>query len=128
MSLLEKLSEKCINVTGTSMKNRLEGLPAKTGRGLKRTGRWTSLKFTREDRVVAVRQWYDNKPTFLASSCYAKEPELPVSRYNKSERKYVDIPSPLVVRQNNKYMGGVDLCDRMVSYYRFSSRTKKWPV
>ena len=128
ISLLEKLSEKRINATGTLMKNRLEGLPAKTDRELKRTGRGTSFTFTREDRVVAVTQWYDNKPIFLASSCYGKEPELPVSRYNKSERKYIDIPSPLVVRQYNKNMGGVDLCDRMVSYYRFSSRTKKWPV
>ena len=33
-----------------------------------------------------------------------------------------------MVGQYNKYMGRVDLCDRMVSYYRFSSRTNKWQV
>ena len=74
ISLLEKLSEKRINATGTLMKNRLEGLPAKTDRELKRTGRGTSFTFMREDLVVAVTQWYDNNPISWHQAAMAKNP------------------------------------------------------
>ena len=41
---------------------------------------------------------------------------------------YMQVPCPAIIREYNRNMGGVDLVDRMISYYRIKSRTKKWTI
>ena len=42
-------------------------------------------------------------------------------------KQYVTVSQPSIVREYNNKMG-VDLIDRMISYYRMSTRTKKWTM
>ena len=126
VKLLDMLAERKINATGTIMKNRLgaNGPTLFTETEMKRKGRGTSVMSVRSDRKVAVTQWYDNKVVLLSSNCKGIEEETEVKRYDKRQGSYVQVKCPQVVSDYNTYMGGVDLVDRMVSYYRFETRTK----
>ena len=64
----------------------------------------------------------------LASNHEGIHPEDECRRWSKRDRKFIAVSRPAVVRLYNRSMGGVDLLDRMVSYYRTSARTKKWTV
>ena len=56
------------------------------------------------------------------------DPEDECRRWCKREKKYVAVKRPAIVRQYNSKMGRVDLCDRMLAFYRIKTRTKKWTV
>ena len=64
----------------------------------------------------------------LASNHEGIRPEDECRRWSKKDKKFISVRRPAVVRLYNKSMGGVDLLDRMVSYYRTSARTRKWTV
>lgn len=59
--------------------------------------------------MVAV--WKDNQPVYMASNCDPMEPLQECHCYSQKESKYVSLPQPMVVRQYNNSMGGVDLLD-----------------
>ena len=58
------------------------------------------------------------------------EPSATAVRYNKKERKHVQIKESNDIKQYNKYMGGVDRADYMVTDYRIGKRGKiwRWPI
>jgi len=46
----------------------------------------------------------------------------------QEDNKYIPVKCPAVVPKYNSKMDGVDMIDRMISYYRTRARTKKWTV
>lgn len=73
-------------------------------------------------------KWFDNKPVLMMSAVYGTQPEDTCQRWDKKRKKYVSVSLPSIVREYNLKMGGADLIDRMISYYRMSARTKKWTI
>ncbi|KRY09120.1 PiggyBac transposable element-derived protein 3 [Trichinella patagoniensis] len=55
------------------------------------------------------------------SNCPLMKPEI-----FESWKKHVDITEPNIIRQYNKYMGGVDVMDKVLSSYRPKFRSRKW--
>ena len=129
-SLIEYMQSKEVYVTGTIMKNRVPGILDKlsSDKDLQKRGRGACDVVVRQDGKMAVVKWFDNKPIVMLSAIHAKNPEDECRRWSKKEKKYVMVKRPEVVRVYNSKMGGVDLCDRMISYYRMKTRTKKWTI
>jgi len=70
----------------------------------------------------------DNRSVTMASTSTGSAPVTDVRRWDKKNSKYILVPCPNSINSYNSSMGGVDLCDRLISYYRNCMRTKKWSV
>ncbi|XP_064475770.1 piggyBac transposable element-derived protein 3-like [Ornithodoros turicata] len=128
-SLLDELAAKGIAGTGTVMKNRIpKGLKLASKKDLKVKGRGTSEQWTKSDGRMCVVQWYDNKPIILMSSVHQKDPEDECRRWSSSSMEHIAVKRPAIVSKYNQSMGGVDMADRVISYYRISSRVNKWTI
>jgi hypothetical protein len=130
INLIDVMLAKQVYVTGTVMKNRITAAVAKMSddKVLMKQGRGACDVLVRQDKKVAFVKWCDNKPILMASSAHAKTPEDICRRWSKKDKRYIDVKRPAIVRTYNEKMGGVDLCDRMISFYRMKARTKKWTV
>lgn len=127
--LLETLKDKGMEGTGTIRKNMMPknaNLPPESV--TKRWERGKSETHARSDGKLGFTMWKDNKPLCMASTAFGKEPVDKVKRYKKKEKTFVEVERPNVVAKYNMSMGGVDLHDRMVSYYRSGYRTRKWTI
>ncbi|KAI4804821.1 hypothetical protein KUCAC02_026434 [Chaenocephalus aceratus] len=124
------MMKKEMYITGTIMKNRLAGAKEKlpSDKTMKNTGRGTSSELSTEDGKMCLVKWYDNKPVLMMSVVHGTEPEDTCQHWDKKLKQYVTVSPPSIVREYNLKMGGVDLIDRMISYYRMSARTKKWTM
>ncbi|XP_049270990.1 piggyBac transposable element-derived protein 3-like [Rhipicephalus sanguineus] len=127
--LLDKLAKKDISGTGPVMNNRIpKGVNLSSESELKLKGRGTSEMVERDDEQQVVVRWYDNKAITLMSSLHGKQPEDTCRRWSNKDKKHVNIARPNIVCLYNKNMGGVDMADRMISYYRMKARVSKWTI
>ena len=58
--------------------------------------------------------WLDNKAVTLLSTYMGSSPVQEVKRFDKKEKKRVEVPCPNLVLEYNKHMGGVDLLDSIL--------------
>jgi len=49
-----------------------------------------------------------------------------VQRWSSHEHSVVAVNCPSIVKEYNKFMGGVDLSDMLLSIYRIDRRSSKW--
>lgn len=124
-SLLNRLVSLDIYGTGTIMTNRLKGCTFKKDKEMKRG---TSQELIRNDNKICATKWMDNKSVLMISTAFGSEPQEIIKRWDKTNKKHIDVTCPKVVRIYNKKMGGVDVCDQMIEYYRSFFKTKKWTL
>ncbi|XP_036347793.1 piggyBac transposable element-derived protein 3-like, partial [Rhagoletis pomonella] len=123
--LLEKLQDIGFKATGTIMGNRLGkriNFPAD-----KAMARGDMHQFVKDDNVAVVK-WCDTKCVTIASTACGKDPIGEVNRWVRNLKRRLPVPIPAVVQLYNSKMGGVDIADQMMEYYRIKTKTRKWPV
>lgn len=126
MALVRKLREDGILFVGTCRANRLQGADKKLKplKELKADGRGSTSICTSADNITVTR-WLDNSLVHVVSSYAGRQPEGSTKRYNRKERKVMDVTRPYSVELYNKHMGGVDLVDSLIARYRNDVRNKR---
>ena len=76
-----------------------------------------------ESRVI---RWFDNRSTTILTKYEAVQPSTNVKRGDGKNKVENQVSCPSTVITYNKSMGGVDLLDGLLSYYRISVKSKKW--
>ena len=126
LELLVKLKEKKIWAIGTLRADRMHGCKLKSEKELKKEGRGSLDGAVDFNSGVTVVRWYDNRAVQLASNYAFIDPLDIVRRFSKSERQFVNVPRPLVVKLYNADMGGVDLFDMFRALYSLDHKSKRW--
>ncbi|XP_036320015.1 piggyBac transposable element-derived protein 3-like [Rhagoletis pomonella] len=125
-SLLEIFEKRKILAAGTIRINRFRNPPLSTDAVMRKKGRGCAEQVASRDGKVIVTKWFDNKGVYLASNFVGIGIKDKVERYEKKEKRYIEIDRPEVVQLYNNGMGGVDLLDQMLQHYRIFIKSKKW--
>lgn len=108
--------------------NRFQNPPFSSDKEIKKEKRGHTEQLVNSEEDVVLVRWLDNKKVILASNFVGEGEMDVVKRWEAKQSKFVDVPRPEIVKQYNHGMGGVDLMDRMLSYYRIFIKSKKWPL
>lgn len=113
---------------GTVRINRVPNCNMPKETELKKNGRGAMVEkvATIDGTKISVVTWYDNKLVNILSTYAGSTPTVEVKRFSKKDKRHIMVPCPKAVTIYNKYMGGVDLLDSMLGYYRIKLRSKKW--
>lgn len=112
--------------TGTVRVNRLRNYKPKDDKDLKNEGRGSFDYSTECDENIIAVKWCDNKSVNLVSSYVGIEPLGTVKRWSQSDKKYIEVNRPHIVKVYNTNMGGVDLNDMLVALYRTKIGVKRF--
>ncbi|CAH1977177.1 unnamed protein product, partial [Acanthoscelides obtectus] len=128
LKLLTTLYKDGIYSLGAVRKDIIHGLTFSSDNIMKKKGRGTyeEDEATIEDVKIFALKWFDNKSVCLASTFYRSHPIDTVERFVRKEKTKINIQRPNMVKEYNLFMGGVDLLDGLISYYRITLRSRKW--
>ena len=125
LSLMTRLLEEQIHGTGTIQTNRFKAFNFLKDNRMKR-GKYEEI--TRSDNAVSFVKWKDTKSVLMVFTCTGAESLSNIQRWDKKEKKYINIPCPAAVKHYNEKMGGVDTFDQMMKLYRTWLKTRKWTL
>ena len=75
---------------------------------------------------VTVVPWFENNCVKLASTYINQSRGENAKRWSAKDNKYIEISCLKMMKEYNKFMGGVDLCDMLLSLYHIKLGSKKW--
>ena len=65
-----------------------------------------------------VTSWFNNKPVLILFNYVGIDPADKCKRYDRKQKKKIDVDQPAAVAIYNKFMGQVDQADMLLSLYR----------
>ncbi|CAF3043524.1 unnamed protein product [Rotaria sp. Silwood2] len=124
--LIQKMTDLGYGFTCTLRSNRISQCPVPSDKLMKKKPRGYYESYLSDDERCIIVAWKDNKRVLLGSNCVGEEPLFMIKRWNKNEGNHVQVKAPQIVTYYNKYMGGVDTLDMMISLHPIPFRSKKW--
>ncbi|XP_049313796.1 piggyBac transposable element-derived protein 3-like [Bactrocera dorsalis] len=113
--LLVYLKARGYTATGTIRENRLpKSCPIEHKKILKNKERGHIESTKLKEANIFLTKWNDNAVVSIASTTYGANPVTNAVRYSQKQKKFIDVPRPLVIKEYNKYMSGVDRMDQNV--------------
>lgn len=127
LPLMIYLAKEGVFSLGTIRKNRLPNCKLPTEIIMKKEPRGSSHEYMTIDGVdVSTLVWKDKKYVTLISSFAGTHPESLVRRYDRKQKKVIEVKCPYVVQEYNHHMGGVDLLDSLMGRYKIAMKSRKW--
>ena len=126
--LCRKLKSLGFPTVATIRSDRLQGCNLSSEKELRKSGRGSSSFKTDANSGIFITRWYDNKCVNICSTYENPNDVLEVKRWDRSKKESITIKCPEIVRNYNKSMGGVDLCDMLISLYLTNIKTKRWYI
>lgn len=125
LPLLESFTEKGLKCIGTIRADRVEKAPL---RDIKKKARGSMHAIQDEENSITLIRWHDNNQVTVATNVTEEAVlgEGQCRRWDRREKKYKYVSQPSVVQEYNRYMGGVDLYDKLRGAHRLKIRSKKW--
>ena len=120
---LVELAERSIRASGTIRDGRTGRSPLVSIKLIEKKPR-RSQDFKSNGKVLCMR-WNDSKAVTVATNCFDVSPIHKVERWIKASGKKT-ISQRHAIKMYNFVIGGVDICDHLLSSYRPRIRSKKW--
>ena len=119
--LFAELRDLGFGACGTVHINR-RGLPAEIKATLSKGDIISALV----DETMMALKWMDKRPVSMLTTIHDDTMMTKLRRTRRAEGGQEEVRKPVVVEEYNRFMGGVDRSDQLLSYYGFSHRTVKW--
>lgn len=131
-NLLSELADRKIFAAGTVRVSRFANPPLISDKVLSKIGRGTSFEVTGtsegQRNEIGLIKWFDNKGVVVGSNLISSgNPEI-IKRWDKKNKEFIHIERPEIIGLYNKSMGGVDVHDQLVSFYRIFIKSRKWTL
>ena len=119
INLLYLLKKLQIWAVGTIRADRLKGAKKVLvdKKELTKKGRGSIDWCVDSNTNITIVRWLDNGLVQLITNYVGNAEGQPAKRWSTKEKKHVEIPRPSIVQEYNLHMGGVDLCDMLMSLY-----------
>lgn len=124
LPLLRHLRDQQILELGTLRLNKVFGIKEHLLDGKYLQRGWTSLA-TSNDNITVLR-WQDNKLVHTISTYAGAIPEDKAKRFDRKSRTTIEITRPYAISEYNRFMGGVNIMDRMIAHYPHGFKNRKW--
>ena len=93
---------------------------------LKKRGRGSNDYVVEANSGIIIVRWYNNNCIQLISNYLTNETGENARRWYKKNTCFEEVEFPMIVQVYNDNMGGVNLCDMILSLYRIRQRTNKF--
>ena len=126
--LLTELKNEGILALGTLKNNRSYNCRLLSETQMKMHSRGEIASKISAEGDICVSRWLDNGIVTLASTFAWVEPIDQVTPWSESNKEHIKVDRPHSIAIYNEFQGGVDKIDFLISLYRISAKTKKWPL